>query len=267
MTKLAFLGAGNMAGAIVDGLLARSPELRHEIICLGGSGQSAATLAKRTGIRLAKDLDDLLAQADVVVVAFKPQQLSAADPRLAQLTSGKLVISVLAGKTLALLGAKFPAARNIVRTMPNTPAAIGEGITPYCSSRPLSADDRAQVERILSACGQHVEIAEEHMDAATAVSGCGPAFLFEFVAALRDGGIAANLPPEVATRLAVQTAYGEAKLLAQRKTDPETLRNQVTSPNGATLAGLRKMEAGNFRELIRNTALAAQARAAELSKA
>lgn len=266
MTKLAFLGAGNMAGAIVDGLLARSAAQRSEIICLGGSGKSAATLAERTGIKLAKNIDELFAQADVVVVAFKPQQLSAADARIGEFARGKLVISVLAGKTLEILGAKFPTARNIVRTMPNTPAAIGEGITPYCSSRPLTADDRAQVEQILSACGQHVEIAEEHMDAATAVSGCGPAFLFEFVAALRDGGIAAKLPPDVATRLAVQTAYGAAKLLAQRKTDPETLRNQVTSPNGATLAGLRKMEAGNFRGVIRDTSLAAQARAAELSK-
>lgn len=266
MSKIAFLGAGNMAGAIVDGLLAQSPELSRQITCLGGSGKSAAALAARTGICAAKDLDDLFSGADVVVVAFKPQQLSAADARVAQLAVGKLVISVLAGKTLETLVAKFPSARNVVRTMPNTPAAIGEGITPFCSSRPLNPGDRAQVEQILSACGQHVEIAEEHMDAATAVSGCGPAFLFEFVAALRDGGIAANLPPDVATRLAVQTAYGAAKLLAQRKTDPETLRNQVTSPNGATLAGLRKMEAGNFRGVIRDTALAAQARAAELSK-
>ena len=122
MSKLAFLGAGNMAGAIVDGLLARSPELRSEIICLGGSGKSAATLAERTGIRVAKDIDELLHDADVVVVAFKPQQLSAADARIGTLARRKLVISVLAGKTLEILGAKFPAARNIVRTMPNTPA-------------------------------------------------------------------------------------------------------------------------------------------------
>lgn len=267
MSKLAFLGAGNMAGAIIDGLLARSPELRGKIMCLGGSGKSAAALAERTGVKVAKDIDELLDGADVVIVAFKPQQLSTIDARVGRVSGGKLMISVLAGKTLETLIAKFPYARNVVRTMPNTPAAIGEGITPYCSLQPLRPADRAQVEMILSACGQHVEIAEEHMDAATAVSGCGPAFLFEFVAALRDGGIAAKLPAEVATRLAVQTAYGAAKLLAQRKTDPETLRNQVTSPNGATLAGLRRMEAGNFRTVIRDTALAAQARAAELSKA
>lgn len=266
MSKLAFLGAGNMAGAIIDGLLAQNPQLEDQIFCLGGGGKTASALAARTGIKLADSLEQLLAAADVVVVAFKPQHLAGADPRLVDLTTGKLIVSVLAGKRLATLERTFPRARNIVRTMPNTPSAIGAGITPYCALHPLAAADRSSVESLLAACGQHLELAEEHMNAVTALSGGGPAFLFEFVAALRDAGVAANLPADVSARLAVQTVLGAAKLLAHRQTDPETLRNQVTSPNGTTLAGLRQMELGNFRGVIRETILAAQARAAELSK-
>ncbi len=265
-SSIAFLGAGNMAAAIVEGLLAQNPAARAQLSCLGGSGLTAAALAARTGIALAPSLEALLASADIVVVAFKPQHLASADPRLAELTVGKLVVSVLAGKKLASLSRVFPRARNVVRTMPNTPAAIGAGITPYCAAQPLTPADRAAVEQLLGACGAFLEISEGHMDAATAVSGCGPAFLFEFVAALRDGGVAAGLPADVSARLAVETALGAARLLARKQVDPETLRNQVTSPNGATFAGLRRMEAGNFRGVIRDTALAARDRAAELSK-
>jgi pyrroline-5-carboxylate reductase len=266
MTKIAFLGSGNMAAAMVDGLLAQNPAARGNLICFSASGKTATTLGARTGIAVANTLDALLATADVVVIAFKPQHLAAADPRLADLTAGKLVLSVLAGKRLATLAKTFPRARNLVRTMPNTPASIGAGITPYCTLQPLAPADRSAVEALLSACGAHLELAEEHMNAVTALSGGGPAFLFEFVAALRDAGIAANLPAAVAMQLSVETVLGATRLLARKQVDPETLRNQVTSPNGTTLAGLKKMEAGNFRGVIRDTILAAQARAAELSQ-
>lgn len=265
MSKIAFLGAGNLASAMVDGLLAqgRAPT---DLICFSASGRTAAALAARTGIVQARSLDDLLAGADLLVVAFKPQHLAGADPRLAALTAGRLVVSVLAGKRLATLAKVFPSARNIVRAMPNTPAAIGAAITPYCSLHALPPADRAAVESLAGAFGKHLAIGEEHMDAVTAVSGSGPAFLFEFVAALRDGGVAANLPPEIAAQLALETVLGAARLLARRGVDPEVLRNQVTSPNGTTLAGLKKMEAGNFRGVLRDTVLAAQARSVELSQ-
>lgn len=266
MSKIAFLGAGNMAGAMVDGLLAQAPLERTNLVCLSGSGKSATALGARTGIAMAGSLDELLGDSDLLVVAFKPQHLASADPRLASLTRGKLVMSVLAGKPLGRLAKVFPEARNIVRAMPNTPAAIGAAITPFCALNPLTDPDRSLVEKLLGACGQFLELGEEHMNAVTALSGGGPAFLFEFVAALRDAGIAANLPPEISARLSVETVLGAARLLARREVDPEILRNQVTSPNGTTLAGLARMEAGNFRAVMRDTILAAQARAAELSR-
>ncbi len=266
-TKIAFLGAGRMASALVDGLLARGAVTKADLSCLGGSGGSAARLAARTGIALAPDLESLLTSADVVVVAFKPQHLATADPRLADLTAGKLVLSVLAAKPLARLARTFPRARALVRTMPNTPSAIGAGITGWCSLAPLSSDDRQVVIALLGAIGHEVEIPESQIDALMAVSGCGPAFVFEFCAALREAGVAAGLDRALAQRLALETLLGSARLMARTGVEPEELRNQVTSPNGTTFAGLKRMEARDFRGMMLETVLAAKARSEELSRA
>lgn len=266
MSKLAFLGAGNMAAAIAEGLLAGGSLSKNDLSCLSGSGKTAAALASRTGIRLADSLPDLIQDADALIIAFKPQHLSTAGTALAELTAGKLIISVLAGKKIPALHSVFPKARNIVRFMPNTPAAIGAGMTGWCPQSTPSPDDRQLIENVLNAMGRSVEIPESQMDALTAISGCGPAFLFEFVAALREAGVAAGLSPEISAVLASETVLGSARLLARKQIDPEILRNQVTSPNGVTFAGLKKMEAGDFRGLIKATVLTAKARSEELSK-
>jgi pyrroline-5-carboxylate reductase len=263
--KIAFLGAGRMASAIIDGLLTQKICLPKDIACLGGSGQSGQNLAERTGICFAPDLEALIAPADLVVIAFKPQHLAAADPRLAELTRGKLVLSVLAAKTLSRLARTFPHARNLVRTMPNTPAAIGAGVTGWAALSTLSATDRATVVAVLGSLGREIELPEDQIDALMAVSGCGPAFVFEFTAALREAGVACGLAPATADLLARETVIGAAKLMAHTGTEPEELRNQVTSPKGTTYAGLQVLAARDFRGLLRDTALASKARSAELS--
>lgn len=261
---IVFLGAGNMAGAMVDGLLAsRGPET---LACYTASGRSAQALAHRTGIRAAKTLEELLASATVVVVAFKPQHLSAADPKLASLTAGKLVLSVLAGKRLTALQKVFPQARNIVRAMPNTPSRIGAGMTGWCALRPLEPSDRDLVQNLLAAMGREIEVPEDRMDALTAVSGSGPAFVFEFAAALRDAGVACGLDAALAEALAVETVLGAGRLLARRAIPPEKLRDEVTSPNGVTFAGLQRLAAGDFRALMVEVVRAARARSEELSR-
>jgi pyrroline-5-carboxylate reductase len=149
--------------------------------------------------------------------------------------------------------------------MPNTPAAIGAGITGWCAAQPLSPADRATVTALLGAIGREIELPEEQIDALMAVSGCGPAFVFEFTAALREAGVAAGLTREAAALLSLETVLGAAKLMAATGAEPEDLRNQVTSPNGTTYAGLQVMAARDFRGILRDTALAAKARSAELS--
>ena len=267
MNKIAFIGSGRMASAIVGGLLESGAARPAQIACIGGADDTARTLASATGITATDDLAILLADADVVVLACKPQQLTGLDARLAELTSGKLVLSILAGKRLARLAQTFPKARNLVRAMPNTPGQIGAGITAWSSLQPLSTTDGATVEAILGSLGQVVMVNESQLDAVTGLSGSGPAYVFEFAAALRDAGEAAGLPRADAYRLAYETILGSARLMArQAQVEPEELRNQVTSPNGTTYAGLKRMEAHKFREMIRDTVLTATARSVELSR-
>jgi pyrroline-5-carboxylate reductase len=254
-----------MASAMVRGLVSKGAVPPAEILCLGGGGRTAAALAARTGIGLAGSLENLLAGDAALVVAFKPQQLASADPRLAGLTAGKLVISVLAGRRIERLSKAFPSARNIVRCMPNTPARIGAGITGWCAQRELAGADRTTVESLLNALGQAVEVPEARMDALTAVSGSGPAYLFEFAAALRDAGVAAGLDAATAAKLANETIVGAAILVARTQKSPEELRDEVVSPNGTTFAALQRLSAGGFRDLIREAVLAAKARSEQLS--
>ena len=266
MSKIAFLGAGNMASAFVEGLLGKQAATKAELICYGGDDNTAANLAARTGIRAARSLEELVADFDILLVAFKPQHLPTLDPRFADWTAGKLVVSILAGKKLSSLTKAFPRARNMVRTMPNTPGQIGAGITAWCSREPLTDADRRAVSTLLEALGQIVEVPEADLDAVTGLSGSGPAYVFEFAAALRDAGVAAGLTRTAAEKLAIETLLGSARLLARKAIEPETLRDQVTSPNGTTFAGLQCMQQRDFRGLIRDTVLAATARSKELSR-
>lgn len=255
-----------MASAIVDGLLNTDAFTPGDIRCYSASGTTAAALAHRTGIGQAQSLPELLSEADLVVVAFKPQHLGTADPQLADLTASKLVLSVLAAKTTLHLAKVFPRARNIIRTMPNTPSAIGAGITGWCSYQPISTADRDWITTVLGAIGQEIEVPEEKIDALMGVSGCGPAFVFEFTGALRDAGIAGGLNAEEAEKLAIATVLGSARLMARSELSPEELRDQVTSPNGTTFAGLQVLKAHAFRDTMVEVVAAAKARSAELAQ-
>lgn len=255
-----------MAGAMVDGLITSDALAPKDIVCYSPSGKSAGALADRTGIRQAHSVAELLDTAGVLIVAFKPYHLDSVDQELVERSSGKLIISVLSGKRIASLSRAFPEARNIVRTMPNTPSQIGAGITPWCSQNELTAEDRASLDALLSAMGQHLEIAESSMDAATAVSGSGAGFVFEFAGALCEAAEHAGLDAKTAHTLAIETLLGSARLLARSKDSPDALRNKVTSPNGTTMAGLDHLKAGDFRGLIRGTIEAAKKRAVEISQ-
>ncbi|MCE2860992.1 MAG: pyrroline-5-carboxylate reductase [Opitutaceae bacterium] len=266
MPHISFLGAGRMASAMVEGLLEKKVCSPPELACNDGGDGTAAQLAARTGVRAASSLVELVGPADTVVLACKPQQLAGLDPSLTALGRGKLVLSILAGTRLARLAEVFPSARNIVRAMPNTPGQIGAGVTVWSPLRPLDSGDRVTIESVLGALGQNLEAPEEQLDAVTGLSGSGPAYVFEFAAALRDAGEAAGLPRDTAWKLARETLLGSARLLARTGQEPEALRDQVTSPNGTTFAGLQRMKARDFRGVMKETVLAATARSEELSR-
>ena len=265
MIEIAFLGAGRMASAMIEGILRQGKWPPGALICTSAADGTGQALAKQTGIHYTDDPATLLDEAQTLVLACKPQQLESIAPTLAELATNRLVLSILAGVPLQRLIALIPDVRNTVRAMPNTPGQIGAGISAFTAYRPLMVNDQAVVETILGALGQVLALPEEQLDAVTALSGSGPAYVFEFVAALRDGGIAAGLPAETAYTLALQTTLGAARLLAKRDESPEQLRDQVVSPGGTTEAGLSCLQERGLHAMLADTIQAAKQRSIALA--
>lgn len=255
-----------MASAIVRGLLEKEHYLPNEIACTCGDDPSGPQLAEQTGIQYLPDITNALYETDAIVLACKPQQFTQIDSTLADAATGKLVLSILAGTPLIRLNEKFNNARNIVRTMPNTPGQIGAGVTAFAPLRKLSEKDTTIVENTLSSLGNFHEVDESDLDAVTALSGSGPAYVFEFAAALREAGIHCGLDQGLADSLAIDTLLGAAMLLADSEKTPEELRDAVTSPGGTTAAALNVLNKANFRELIDQALAAAKERSLELAK-
>lgn len=266
MARFAFIGSGRMASAMARGLLRSGTAQPGQLACIGGSGTSSLQLSQELGIRLAGSPQALLDEAQTVVVACKPQVFAGLDPAYGELSRGKLVVSVLAGTRLERLSAFFPGARAIVRAMPNTPGAIGQGITAWTASAPLAVDDQSRLARLLAGLGDSVEVPESQLDAVTAVSGSGPGFFFEFLAAYERGAVALGLPPELARRLIRTTFVGSLALADVTGEAPARLRDQVTSPNGTTRAGLDVLQGAHLDDLVAQALEAARARARELSR-
>lgn len=263
--RITFIGAGQMATAIVSRLLEHGDYRAKEIACTSGKGVSGPQLAEKTGIDYRANIIPAIRESETVVLACKPQQLHTIDQSIAEATQDKLVLSILAGTKLSQLRAQFGTARNIVRTMPNTPSKIGAGVTAYTPDLPLSPEDQKIVAAILGPLGKFYEFAETDIDAFTALCGSGPAYVFEFAAALRDAATACGLDAGLSESLAIDTLLGAAMLLAGSKETPETLRDAVTSPGGTTAAALEILENNRFRKLIQQTLSAAKARSLELS--
>ncbi len=255
-----------MATAIVQGLLKNKYYLPEEIACACGNNSSGPKLAEKTGIQYYQDAVPAIQESGTVVLACKPQQLESIDDLLAKASVEKLLISILAGTTLKRLRTKFPTVRNIVRTMPNTPGQIGAGVTAYTPQLPLDSTDRKIVEEILHSLGNFHEVDEIDLDAVTALSGSGPAYVFEFAAALREAGISCGLSKSLSASLATDTLLGAAKLLQSSTESPEDLRNAVTSPGGTTAAALEVLKKNDLRRLIQDALEAAKKRSIELSQ-
>ena len=266
MAKLSFIGAGRMAGSIVRGLIRSGACVPSDIKIIGGANHSAKDLAQETGAIIATRAEDLFPGADAVGGSCKPKQFPMLNESYGKLSKDKLVLSVLAGTRLATLTQFFSSSRNVVRTMPNTPGAIGKGVTARCSAKDLTTEDRAIVDAICNGLGMTLEIPENMFDAVTAVSGSGPGFFFETISAYEEAAVELGFTPAQAQLLVRQTFLGSLALLQSTQETPDTLRNQVTSPGGTTKAGLEALSAHQFRETIKAALLAAKNRSEELGK-
>ncbi len=267
--RLALIGAGHMGLALAKGWV------QHGLINKQGwltiidpaPSEAAKDLAAQLKITIAPELTKAQASLlDTVVIAVKPKSLSPVGEALAQiLPNNALIISVAAGVTLNRMQALF-GARPLIRSMPNMPAAIGRGATVFVAAPDTSDTARAQATKLLGATGMVEEVFEERaLDAVTAVSGSGPAYVFLLAEALTVAGIAEGLEPELAQKLACETVAGAGELMRQRQCDPATLRAEVTSPGGTTAAAMDVlMGSGGFAEMMRRAVSSATRRSSKL---
>lgn len=267
MSKITFIGGGNMAAAITGGLLAkgRSPS---DITIVDPNAEQRTKLQNTLGVTAVQDMGAACQNADIIILAVKPQIIPvvAAQINAAASLNGKLLISIAAGVTLATLEDLFGDLA-IARAMPNTPALLGLGATGlFVNSRTTDAQ-RAAAIMVVEAFGICVNVEREDLlDAVTAVSGSGPAYYFLMFEEMIKTGVALGLSKTDATKLTLQTAFGAASMAATGQVAPEELRRHVTSPNGTTHAAISAMQAAGFSALIEGAMTACRERAIELGK-
>ncbi|QEL27374.1 pyrroline-5-carboxylate reductase (plasmid) [Bosea sp. F3-2] len=265
--SLVLIGAGKMGGAMLEGWLRIGIDPRGISLIDPKPSEEMFALAQEKGMRVNPSAKDIPA-AEVVVLATKPQMLDTAAPAVQAFIHPKtLLISILAGKTLGDLSARLPNANAIIRAMPNLPAAVQRGATAAAPGKGVSAAQRATADALLGSIGKVEWLDDEGLiDAVTAISGSGPAYVFHLVECLAAAGKDAGLPADVAERLARATVEGAGELLFQSPLPPGTLRQNVTSPGGTTAAALEVLMAEDgMKPLMRKAVAAAKLRAGELS--
>lgn len=265
-TRIGFLGGGNMAGALVAGLLSSGLEVPRNVRASDTRPETLETLKTLHGIETTAHNLELVGWANVVVLAVKPQVVPAVLAECGKaLGPGHLVISIAAGVTTRSIEERVAGAR-VVRAMPNTPALARAAATALAPGAAASAADVELARRLFDGIGRAVVLDEAHLDAVTGLSGSGPAYVMLFIEALADGGVRVGLPRDVALMLASQTVYGAAKLLLETGEHPARLKDMVTSPGGTTIAGLAALEGAAFRSAVIEAVTLAAARSAELGK-
>lgn len=264
---LGFLGTGNMAEALLKGIL-RAGVFRAESIWGSDPRRSRCDVMKeRYGIGVTTHNLDVVRKANLVMLSVKPQVLVQVCVEIApHLKPRALVISVAAGVPLAVLQAHLPKGTRIVRVMPNTPALVGAGATAIAAGENATPEDLATTERIFKSVGMTVILDEEQLDAVTGLSGSGPAYLFLVIEALSDAGVKMGLSRYNALALAAHTVLGSAKMLIETGEHPGHLKDMVTSPGGTAIAGLHTLEAGGLRTTLMNAVEAATKRSRELGE-
>lgn len=265
--SIAFLGGGNMASAIIRGLL-RAGTPPERITATVRRAEKKTELEQAFGIRVLTDNLAAARDAEIVVLAVKPQAFNKLLTTVAPaIDHQKLVISVAAGVPIAALERRLGAGARIVRAMPNTPSLVGLGATALSGGEHATADDLRLAQTIFDSVGITTVVDEGLLDAVTGLSGSGPAYIFLIIEALSDAGVKVGLSRHVALKLAAQTVLGSAKLLMETGQHPGHLKDQVTSPGGTAIAGLHTLEAGGLRTTLIDAVEAATRRAKELGDA
>ena len=265
--KIAFLGGGNMAEALIKGMIASGVADAGRMSVMDISPERLDFLARTYGVATNKSSRDAVAQAEVVLLCVKPQVMDWVLEEIASAADrSKLVVSIAAGVTISRIEKALTGGPRVVRVMPNTPALVLEGAAALSSGSRATQEDMALVQQVFGAVGRAVVVDEKLMDAVTGLSGSGPAYVFTIIEALADAGVKAGIPRALSLELAAQTVLGAAKMVVETKEHPGKLRDMVTSPGGTTIAGLYELEKGRLRAVLMNAVEAATARSRELGK-
>lgn len=249
--KLGFIGTGNMAGAIMGGIIKNKIFQPGEIIGSDISEEGRRRTKETYGIEVTDNNRKAAAESEVLVLSVKPQyyEETIADIREC-ISQDQLIITIAPGKTLAWLEEQFKKPVKIIRTMPNTPALVGEGMTAACTNANVTEEDKAYALKILSSFGK-VEIVPEHLiDAVVAVSGSAPAYVFMFIEAMADAAVAEGMPRAQAYQFAAQAVYGSAKMVMETGKHPGELKDMVCSPAGTTIQAVRVLEEKGLRSAV-----------------
>lgn len=263
--KVGFIGAGNMAAALMRGLLKSGASKPENIRTADVDAARTAHLGAELKITVSQNNAEVAAWADTIVLAIKPQVMTAALASINGIvTSDKLLVSVAAGITTRAIEQALSANARVVRAMPNTPALVGEGATAIAAGAHASEADMQLSAQLFSSVGLCCKVAESQLDAVTGLSGSGPAYVMLMIEALADGGVKTGLTRDVALTLAIQTVLGSAKLALATGEHPGVLKDRVASPGGTTMAGLHSLEKDSFRAALINAVEAATRRSKEL---
>ncbi|GAC1537939.1 MAG: pyrroline-5-carboxylate reductase [Polyangiales bacterium] len=264
---LGFVGAGNMAEALVKGLLHAKVVPSGGIIVSDVKTERLAHFTDLHGVRTTQDNHELVRTSDVIVLSVKPQVIDKVLGLIGgDVKSGQLVISVAAGVPVSAIEARLPQGTHVVRTMPNTPATVQAGATAIAPGTHATDEDLEVARALFAAVGRVVTLDETLLDAVTGLSGSGPAYVMLMIEALADGGVKVGLHRDTALLLAAQTVYGSAKLLLDTGEHPGRLKDMVTSPGGTAIAGLHTLESGGLRRTLIDAVEAATNRAAQLGE-
>lgn len=263
--RIGFLGTGRMGTALGKGLVQSGALPSGQLLGYDLSTEATAAFRDATGGQTVDSIADLL-KADIIVLALKPQHMrEGIQPFARQLEDRHLLVSIAAGLPISFFTDNLGPEIRIVRAMPNTPCLVGAGATAFALGGFATDQDGQTVKRLLSTVGLSLPISESLLDAVTGLSGSGPAYVYQMIEALSDGGVRAGLPRDTATQLAAQTLIGAARMVLETGEHPGALKDAVTSPGGTTIAGVHELERGGLRATLMNAVLAATERARQLS--
>lgn len=248
--KLGFIGCGNMATAIMKGMIGNGMAAAHEIIGADLSEQSLSKIKGELQIQVTADNKEA-AQADVLFLSVKPQFYETVISEIKEIvTKGQLIVTIAPGKTLEWLEKQFGRPLKIIRTMPNTPALVGEGITAVCCNGNVTEEDLNKAVSMLQSFGKCEVVPEHLMDVVTSVSGSSPAYVFMFIEAMADAAVSDGMPRNQAYKFAAQAVLGSAKMVLETGKHPGELKDMVCSPGGTTIEAVRVLEEKGMRSAV-----------------